>query len=176
MQDKSLLMLLDEVRAKTLRRLEGTSADESAWAPPGTRNTILWHAGHAYVVVETLAMKGLGQPPQIPAGWSETFGAGSDPASVPSDRWPRLETVIHHLQDQRRRLAALLESLDTSDLEKPASAYPDRSVRYCFLHGLHDEACHSGEIYLIRKVWAARARAPQVSADDASIPIWRNPP
>jgi hypothetical protein len=165
MPDKSLLLLLDEVRAKTLRRLDGVASDEATWAPPATRNTILWHAGHAYVVVETLALKGTGRTPQIPDGWDELFGAGSDPASVPADRWPPLKTVVLRLKAQRERLATLLDSLADDVLDKPSAAFPDRSARYCILHGLHDEACHSGEIYLIRKVWTGRIRNTQVPAD-----------
>src|SRR5271157_1534891 len=52
MPDKCLLLLLDEVRAKTLRILKSVPAEHARWAPPGLHNTILWHAGHAYVLVE----------------------------------------------------------------------------------------------------------------------------
>lgn len=57
MPDKCLLLLLDEVRAKTLRILKSVPAEHACWAPPGLQNTILWHAGHAYVLVEGLTMR-----------------------------------------------------------------------------------------------------------------------
>ena len=50
--DTSLLLLLDEVRGKTLRVLKAVPSESTRWAPPGLQNTILWHAGHALVVVE----------------------------------------------------------------------------------------------------------------------------
>jgi len=54
MPDKCLRLLLDEVRAKTLRILNSVPAEHARWAPGGLQNTILWHAGHAFVLVEGL--------------------------------------------------------------------------------------------------------------------------
>jgi len=39
MPDTSLLLLLDEVRAKTLRILDAAPAESVHWAPPGLQNT-----------------------------------------------------------------------------------------------------------------------------------------
>jgi hypothetical protein len=64
MPDKCLLLLLDEVRAKTLRILNSVPAESARWAPPGFQNTTLWHAGHAYVLVEGLTMKSLERIPR----------------------------------------------------------------------------------------------------------------
>ena len=79
MPDKCLLLLLDEVRAKTLRILKSVPPEHARWAPPGLQNTILWHAGHAYVLVEWVTMKSLGRTPQIPDGWFEMFSWESHP-------------------------------------------------------------------------------------------------
>ena len=49
MTDNFLVMLLDEVRGKTMRVLRGVTEAQARWAPPGLHNSILWHAGHAYV-------------------------------------------------------------------------------------------------------------------------------
>jgi len=85
MPDKCLLLLLDEVRAKTLRILKSVPADQARWAPPGLHNnTILWHAGHAYVLVEWVTMKSLRRTPQIPDGWYEMFSWESRPNLVPA--------------------------------------------------------------------------------------------
>jgi hypothetical protein len=159
MPDTSLLLLLDEVRGKTLRILKTIPAGQERWAPAGLQNTILWHAGHAYVTVESLAMRALGRPPEFPPGWPELFAMNSRPAEVPADRWPTLADVIGQLEAQHRRLKGIIAGLSPDQLDAPSAVNPDRTARYGILHGLHDEACHSGEIHLLRKMQGA-AQAP----------------
>jgi hypothetical protein len=48
----------------------------------------------------------------------------------------------------RHRLAETTEDR----LAAPTSGGPDRTVRFSVVHGLHDEACHCGEILLLRKM------------------------
>jgi len=155
MPDKCLLLLLDEVRAKTLRILKSVPAEHARWAPAGLQNTILWHAGHAYVLVEGLTMKSLERTPQIPHGWYEMFSSESHPALVPSDRWPSLSEVIHHLEAQHKRLGKLIGELSEEQLDRPSASNPKCPVRSAILHGLHDEACHCGEMHLLHKMQAA---------------------
>jgi hypothetical protein len=152
MSDLSLLTLLDEVRHKTRSLLSGVTEQQSRWAPPGLQNTILWHAGHAYVVTEWLIMRGLGLTPQAPPGWWEMFGWDSRPADVPADRWPRLATVLEQLATQHVRLREILATLSSDELTAPAPERPDKTVRFFIVHALHDEACHSGEVWLLRKM------------------------
>jgi hypothetical protein len=73
MPDTSLLLLLDEVRGKTLRLLEVVEPPLDRWALPGLQNTILWHAGHAYVLTEWVTMRAPGREPQIPVDWFAMF-------------------------------------------------------------------------------------------------------
>jgi hypothetical protein len=155
MTDKSLLLLLDEVRGKTIRLLNSLPARYARWAPPGLENTILWHAGHAYVLVESLTMKSVGLAPQLPDGWYEIFSPESRPGSVPPDRWPPLAKVIQHLEAQNQRLGKLIGELSEAQLDRPSLSNPKRTVRSAILHGLHDEACHCGEMYLLGKIQAA---------------------
>jgi DinB superfamily len=157
MPDPSLLLLLDEVRAKTLRTLNSLPDEYAHWTPVGLQNTILWHAGHAYVLVEWLSMKSLEQTPQIPDGWYEMFSWESRPALVPSDRWPPLSEIIHHLEAQRERLRTTITDLSDEQLDRPSAIQPKRTVRSAILHGLHDEACHCGEMHLLRKMKAVAA-------------------
>jgi len=154
MADQTLLMLLDEVRGKTLRVLEGLTEDQAHWAPPGLQNTCLWHAGHSYVVVEHLGCGSIGLEPQIPDGWFAMFSWESDPSKVDPDAWPPLGEVVAALHDQHRRLRAAIEPLTPDQLEPPRANSGSHSVRYGILHGLHDEARHSGEISLLRKLMA----------------------
>jgi hypothetical protein len=155
MPDKSLLLLLDEVRAKTLRILNSVSAEQARWAPTGLMNTILWHAGHAYFLVEGLTMKSLEGTPLIPDGWNKIFSPESHPNLVPADRWPPLPVVIHHLETQHKRLRKLIAELSEEQLDRPSASNPKRTVRSAILHGLHDEACHCGEMYLLGKMQTA---------------------
>ncbi len=82
MPDQTLLLLLDEVRGKTLLILDATPAEFTLRAPPGLGNHILWYGGQSYVVVESLAMRALGRPPEIPEGRFEMFSWDSRPALV----------------------------------------------------------------------------------------------
>jgi hypothetical protein len=152
MLDQSLLMLLDEVRDRTLRLLQGVTDEESRWTPPTLQNHVVWHAGHSYVLVESLAMEATGGQPQIPDGWVEMFSSKSDPARLAPGRWPLLEEVVAQLAGQHVRLRQMIEKLSEERLSSPIPGKGNRSVRYAILHGLHDEACHSGEIWLLRKL------------------------
>jgi len=155
MSDKCLLLLLDEVRAKTLRILKSVPAEHARWAPPGLQNTILWHAGHAYVLVEWVTMKSLRLSPQFPDGWYDMFSWESRPALVPADRWPQPSEVIHNLETQHKRLRTLIGELTDEELDSQSASSPNRSVRSAILHGLHDEACHCGEMHLLHKMQSA---------------------
>jgi DinB superfamily len=152
MPDESLILLLDEVRGKTLRLLDAVSEEESRWAPPGLQNTILWHAGHAYLLLEWLTMKALGRVPHIPEGWYQLFSWDSHPATVPADRWPTLAAVVTHLGKQQERMTSLINGLSMEALGEPAADHPEVPLRFAILHALHDEACHGGEIHLLRKL------------------------
>ena len=152
MPDESLLILLSEVRGKTLRLLDAVSETQARWAPPGLQNTILWHAGHSFMLLESLSMKALGRARQIPEGWHELFSWDSRPATISADRWPALEVVIAHLKEQLERMTAIVKSQSDAALAQPAADHPDVPVRFAIIHALHDEACHCGEIHLLRKL------------------------
>ena len=83
MPDPTLLLLLDEVRGKTVRVLETIAAEDSAWAPPGLQNTILWHAGHSYFLLEWLTTKGLGQSGACPPAGMKCLAGTACPAKSP---------------------------------------------------------------------------------------------
>lgn len=157
MADTTLIMLLDEVRGGTLRILERVPDDATArYAPAGTSNSILWHAGHAYCVLEWLTYKPLGETPRMPAGWFEMFSWESRPAAVAADAWPRLAQVVEELRAQHARVRNRLALLGDAQLSNtPEGA--KRNVRNSIVHGLHDEAKHSGEMYLLLKLASKRA-------------------
>ena len=156
MHDQTLLLLATEVRNKTFRLLDGVTPEQAKFTGGGgLNNSILWHAGHALVVVEHLCVTAATErPPQYPAGWYQTFGAKSLPAAVTD--WPDLGTVAVALQDQLGRLTDVLRILRQERMDQVIDAERNRTLRYSILHGLHDEANHQGEIYLLKKMWAKR--------------------
>jgi hypothetical protein len=152
MPDDTLIMLLDEVRSKTLRFVQGVSDEEARWTPPDLHNSILWHAGHCYILAEWLALGAIGRNPEAPAHWFETFSWQSQPTRVSPVRWPSLDEVIARLADQHSRLRRVIGDLSEDQLFETAAGNPGRTVRFSILHALHDEACHCGEILLLRKL------------------------
>lgn len=156
--DLTLIEMAKQVRGKTLRLLNGVDDEMAHYTPAGLHNTILWHAGHALVVVENLAMvHPFGTHPAYPEGWFELFGWNSKPAEVKA--WPSMSDVHAQLLSQRERLVNFLSEIDSSALDETVGEPPNQQPRRgVIVHGLHDEACHQGEIYLLRKLWKLRAK------------------
>jgi DinB superfamily len=157
MIDATLMELLKEVRWKTLKLLEGVDETQARFSGPGLNNSILWHAGHALIVVEHLGCMAIaGGQPQYPADWFDKFGWKSTPATVTS--WPTVAEVVKQLTDQRTRLGGLIETQSQEQLDKIVGEAPrNRTLRGMVLHGLHDEAGHQGEMYLLKKLWKLKA-------------------
>ncbi len=154
----TLLVLWNEVRSRTVRLLEGVSPQEARFHAPGLQNTVLWHAGHCYVVVEWIVAQALGRQPQAPPGWFELFSWQSRPEQIPPDRWPPLGEIVEHLRRQYARWQRVFQELSPRELQAPSARHPRQSVAQAIVHALHDEACHSGEIWLLRKMYHARDR------------------
>jgi hypothetical protein len=155
--------MFDEVRRKTLHLVD-VPREAALWSPPGTSNSILWHAGHALCVVERLTLTALegrdDEPPALLPGWWDLFGWDSEPGSTPADAWPRIAMVADQLRRQHTRLRAMFADLSAEALDRPLDLpdYPwhGRPSRFMILHGLHDEACHGGEMWLLRKLYERR--------------------
>lgn len=156
MPDETLQTLLDEVRHKTLQLLDGLTDEQARWTPPRLYNSILWHAGHSYILLEWLTMQALGAQPTCPERWFEMFSWASEPAETPADDWPKLEQVAYELRVQHGRIRKILSNLSDEELSSPSFSAPEKSPRDRIVHALHDEACHSGEIWLLRKLQGAR--------------------
>ena len=124
MSDQTLLLLLDEVRSKTLLILDATPAEFALRAPPDLGNHILRYAGHSYVVVESLAMRAMGLQPEIPEGWFEMFSWDSRPALIAPDRWPTLPEVVDRLRVQQERLRGVTAAYRVSNWTAPQRTTP----------------------------------------------------
>ncbi|HEV8291495.1 MAG TPA: DinB family protein [Tepidisphaeraceae bacterium] len=157
MANETLQLLAREVRGKTFRILDGVSESEARFVPPGLNNSIHWHAGHCYWVVEVLSIAAAtGQAPQFPSGWVELFSSKSRPTR--DTKFPPLAQVIEALRNQLERLLSAIQPLTPQQLAVMIDPARNRTVRYNILHGLHDEANHQGEMWLLRKLQNANAR------------------
>lgn len=151
--DDSLLLMASEIRAKTLWLLEGVTDEMARFAAPGLANSILWHAGHALVVVEHLCISpATGRPPELPKGWFEKFGWDSQPRTVAD--LPAVAEVTAALREQLPRLTAAIMALSPEQLDQVHDPQYGATRRYDLVHGLHDEANHQGEMWVLRKMYA----------------------
>ncbi len=152
MIDETMVMLAKDVRGKTLRILEGVTEEQAKYAPPGLNNHILWHAGHSLVVVEMLSVTpAKGKATSYPKDWVDKFHWNSEPAKV--KEWPTLGEVKEKLMEQLEELAAALGRLSVEEMNAlVGDRSKGRTLRWSILHGLHDEAGHQGEMWLLKKL------------------------
>lgn len=141
-----LFELLDQVRGHTIKLLEGVEASALLWAPAGTANHILWHAGHAVWLQDVLGVQLMTGRCELPEGWPERFGAQCNPVSETKD-WPSRQVVLDSLYAQWTRLKQLIPEITDKHLEVHRYSLVGRLI-----HGLHDEARHHGEMYLLLKL------------------------
>jgi hypothetical protein len=158
MANVTLIELVRQVRTDTLRLLAAADERWLTWAPEGTSNHILWHAGHALWLLDVLGVALLTGKSELPVGWDETFGMNCRPVAE-TKAWPSRHTIDRHLREQGQRLIALLADLPPARLEIPAASDGSRTLAGRILHGLHDEAKHQGEMYLLLKMCRARGSA-----------------
>lgn len=160
----TLKILTEQVRRATLDLLEGPPEEWLTWAPAGTSNHMLWHAGHSLWVQEILTLRPLIGGDRLPAGWTETFGEKCRPVAETTD-WPAISDLARLLKEQ------LVLVHDT--LEMKSSVLHDQAQRMVpevgwpllagLIHGWHDEARHHGEMYLLFKM-QLKTRSPLADA------------
>jgi hypothetical protein len=149
-----LQALATDVRSRTIQLLQAATPGELTWVPRGTSNHVLWHAGHALWLEDVLCIQLVTGSSELPPGWAEMFGMGSRPASWKRP-WPAKDELLRQLQAQLPRLLECIGSL--SDVQLGAwPPFPhsgdDRTLGESIRHGLHDEANHQGEMYLLLKM------------------------
>jgi DinB family protein len=142
--------LARQVRGATIQSLAACPPEWVTWAPPGTSNHVLWHAGHALWLGDVLCLEPLTGHSKLPAGWAETFGMNCRPVKT-TTQWPSASAVETLLSDQLRRILAALEAADDAELGRVANPRGD-TLAGRIIHGLHDEARQQGEMYLLTKL------------------------
>jgi hypothetical protein len=150
--------LAKQVRQSTLKRLEVPEA-ALTWAPAGTSNHILWHAGHAVWLQDLLTIIPVTGRSELPDGWAAMFGQNSLPANT--RKWPVVDELRSHLESQFSRILDLLTTKQeeiTSDANRVTkeTGWPHVGG---MIHGWHDEARHQGEMYLLLKLFNKRDRS-----------------
>jgi len=155
-----LVELARLVRSDTIRLLEAAPESWLTWAPPGTSNHILWHAGHALWLQDALCIRPLTGKCELRDGWEEMFGSNCSPVASRRD-WPPRNEVGALLASQLDRMLELFAADTQGRLATigPNTARGWDLVRG-ILHGLHDEARHQGEMYLLLKLRRSTSRLP----------------
>ncbi len=152
--NESLLILARDVRSRTLTLLDAAHPSELTWAPPGTSNHLLWHAGHALWLQEVLGLRLITERRGMREDWEELFRMESQP-NWPPRPWPQREELRQALVLQLEQACAAVTPLTDVQLDarQPVPrGSGGRSLRQSLIHGWHDEACHQGEMYLLLKM------------------------
>jgi hypothetical protein len=105
-------------------------------------------------------MRELGRPPELPLGWYTVFSRDSQPGRLPIDCRPPLSEIVAQLRRQHARLKWIIGGLTQMELDGSTASNPNRPVRYGIVYGLHDEACHSGKMYLLLKMQSQSRTQP----------------
>ena len=148
--------LAHQVRTDTRRLLAAAQPEWLTWAPEGTNNHLLWHAGHALWLGDVLGVQLLTGKSELPGGWAEFFGMNCLPVRQ-RKAWPQRTEVDQLLAQQLARLLELLGAVDEAKLWQPVRG---DTMAGRILHGLHDEAKHQGEMYLLLKLSRAHTLNP----------------
>jgi hypothetical protein len=140
-----------QVRGDTLQVLDEAQAEWLTWAPAGTSNHTLWHAGHGLWRQDLMCVELLSGPSEWPESWAETFGIESRPTTI--DEWPSRDEVRSRLQTQFGRMLELVDETPDGVLsETPTAFWGNRTAFRWIVYGLHDEAKHCGEMYVLSKL------------------------
>ena len=146
----TLLEMLKQIRGFTVQLLENTEPEWATWAPKGTSNHMIWHAGHAVWVEDLLCVQRLqGESYLVDEAWSKKFGQHCDPVSEQTD-WPTIEEMKRVLLDQQTKLEELFNAMGPDQLVIDPSN--NRDLVGGMIHAMHDESKHQGEMYLLHKL------------------------
>jgi hypothetical protein len=147
-----IMELARQVRGGTIELLEATPSKWLLWAPAGTSNHILWHAGHAIWLQDVLCLQPLTGQSHLQPGWAATFGMNCRPPAE-TYGWPSEQSLAFQLRLEEI-LVACTRHADRLEASEPEPARGWGLVPG-ILHGLHDEARHQGEMYLLLKLCRA---------------------
>ncbi|MBC8352566.1 MAG: DinB family protein [Planctomycetes bacterium] len=146
-----LIELARQVRATTIEFVEDVPNDWLLWAPPGTSNHMMWHAGHSLWVQDCLCIERLSGRSELPDGWSDRFGMNCQPVADTRD-WPDRGELLKLLRNQLDQLVSLFNEHADRLTHIGENIDGQWDLTRGVIHGLHDEARHQGEMYLLIKL------------------------
>jgi hypothetical protein len=153
-EGNAIQFLASEVRNRTLRFITEAPDEALLWTPPtgGTQNHILWHAGHAVWLGDVLCIQPATGTSELPEDWTPMFGAKGRPPAETTD-WPSRAVIRDQLQKQLQRMHEVIGGLSQKQLYTSPSGRTGETLLGWIVHGLHDEAKHQGEMFLLLKMW-----------------------
>jgi uncharacterized damage-inducible protein DinB len=105
------------VRGQTVKALQDVPEDAASAIPPGFRNSILWQAGHIYLVQERFAFSLQGKEAEIPASYLACFAPGGSPSA-----WTETPATLAEVTERLRRQADRIAETWTGRLHEGAPA------------------------------------------------------
>lgn len=148
----TLQELTRQIRRDTLSLLDAAEPEWLTYTPPGTSNHILWHAGHILWLLDVLCIQFLNPDgSELPENWDERFGMNCAPPASRKE-WPSIDELKDLLHFQLYFVLDLLDDADEEVAEVADSSKGSATIETRIIHALHDEAKHSGEIYLLMKL------------------------
>lgn len=148
----ALQEMVRQFRGFTIQLLAVDNPEMCLWAPAGTSNHMIWHAGHALWVQDLLCVTPLTGTSELSAEWAGQFGQHCDPVGS-QKKWPDAKRLQGLLNAQQERLIELIGDMDASQLV--VNTDDPKDLVGGIIHGLHDEARHHGEMYLLMKQFSA---------------------
>lgn len=144
------------VRGQTLKLMDGISETDADRLPEGFRNSLRWHFGHIYVVLERFAFRHLKLTEQYPEGYREAFETGTSPLDAPPGaKLPTLPELAERLSDQIVRIRAVLGDRLSERIDPPyvtgsgkSLATPEEFLSF----NLYHEGMHIGIIKCYRRL------------------------
>ena len=147
----TLIATAQQVRSRTLRILQQAEPQWLTWTPAGLANHMTWHAGHSLWVQGVLCIEPLSGESKLPAGWERRFGMETRPG-LDHNPWPGRDELLSLLTAQLHDMEELLASADPATLEIVPRGEKTNGIGWEIIHGLHDEAIHQGEMFLLLKM------------------------
>ena len=146
--------MIRQIRSFTIELLAVDNPEMYLWAPEGTSNHMMWHAGHTLWVQDVLCIEPLTGASELPDGWAQKFGQDCEPVASQMT-WPERVFLQGLLYKQQSRLMEVVGDMRDDQLVVDESNPAD--LVGGIIHGLHDESRHQGEMYLLLKQFVAAA-------------------
>ena len=151
--------IFQQNRGRIRRAVEGLSAEELTWIPPGFRNNILWNLGHIVAIQQIFHYRLAGQPLRVSEVLVANFKTGSSPAD-----WRETPDAAEAIGLLEELGVALEEDYRAGRLGSyqpytTASGIHVADIESAIAFNTFHEGMHLGIIQCMRRLWAGRGAA-----------------